>query len=174
MIYQKTYNMNYEQANILLKSYANRLNDIQGIDKSLTEMLANMNKINLINDINLLKEIFDNAKLSDLDFNYISVERSLTASFQSIYSQTVYKPTQNTFKGYMSNGIPVYEISSEFYMNVYSLGGVFENNTQNYLSDWEQRKNLFISTSYIGNRNMNTCPIKTYIMDFRHFHQMIL
>lgn len=69
----------------------------------------------------------------------------------------------------MKNGMPVYEIDSEFFMNVYSLGGVFENNTQNYLIDWQQRKDLFISTSYIGNKNMNTCPIRNVCYGFSSF-----
>ena len=169
LIYQKTYNINYEQANILLKSYGNGLNNVKGIDKSLIEMIDNIKKINSITDINVLKEIFDNAKLNELDFNYTIIERSLASSFQSIYSQTYFKPTQETLKGYMRNGIPVYEIDTEFFMNVYSLGGVFENNTQNYLEDWEQRKDLFISTSYIGNRNMNTCPIRNVCYGFSSF-----
>lgn len=169
MIYQKTYNMNYEQASILLKSYGGNINSIKGVDKSLIEMLTNINKINSITDVNILKEIFENAKLSELDFNYTTVERCLASSFQSIYSQTSYRPSQDTFKGYMKNGIPVYEIDSEFFMNVYSLGGVFENNTQNYLIDWQQRKDLFISTSYIGNKNMNTCPIRNVCYGFSSF-----
>lgn len=81
MIYQKTYNMNYEQASILLKSYGGNINSIKGVDKSLTEMLTNINKINSITDVNILKEIFENAKLSELDFNYTTVERCLASSF---------------------------------------------------------------------------------------------
>ena len=169
LIFQKTYNMNYEQVCMLLSTYGNDIKAIKGIDSNLIEMLENLNKINSINDINILKDMFDNVRLSDLDFNYSIVDQYLSASFQSIYSQTQYKPSEETFKGYMKNGIPLFEIDSEFFMNVYSLGGVFETQTQNYLKDWQERNDLFISTSYIGNRNMNTCPIKNVCYGFSSF-----
>lgn len=169
LIFQKTYNMNYEQVCMLLNTYGNDLKAIKGIDSNLIEMLENLNKINSINDINILKDMFDNVRLSDLDFNYSIVDQYLSSSFQSIYSQTQYKPSEETFKGYMKNGISLFEIDSEFFMNVYSLGGVFETQTQNYLKDWQERNDLFISTSYIGNRNMNTCPIKNVCYGFSSF-----
>lgn len=169
LIFQKTYNMNYEQVCMLLSTYGNNIKAIKGIDSNLIEMLENLNKINSINDINILKDMFDNVRLSDLDFNYSIIDQNLSASFQSIYTQTQYKPSEKTFKGYMQNGIPLFEIDSEFFMNVYSLGGVFETQTQNYLKDWQERNDLFISTSYIGNRNMNTCPIKNVCYGFSSF-----
>lgn len=169
LIFQKTYNMNYEQVCMLLNTYGNDIEEIKGIDSDLIDMLENLNIINSINDIDILKDMFNNVRLSDLDFNYSIIDQYLSASFQSIYSQTQYKPSEKTFKGYMKNGIPVFEIDSEFFMNVYSLGGVFDMQTHDYFNDWQERNDLFISTSYIGNRNMNTCPIKNVCYGFSSF-----
>ena len=169
LIYQKTYNINYEQVCLLLDTYGNDISAIKGIDSSLVEMLNNIKIINSVNDMDILKKVFYNAKLSEFDFNYSTIEQSLSSSFQSIYAQTQYRPSEETFKGYLKNGIPVFEIDSEFFMNVYSLGGVFSNQTKNYLADWQQRTDLFISTSYIGNRNMNTCPIRNVCYGFASF-----
>ena len=136
LIFQKTYNMNYEQVCMLLNTYGNDIEEIKGIDSDLIDMLENLNIINSINDIDILKDMFNNVRLSDLDFNYSIIDQYLSASFQSIYSQTQYKPSEKTFKGYMKNGIPVFEIDSEFFMNVYSLGGVFDMQTHDYFNDW--------------------------------------
>ncbi len=173
LIFRKAYNLDYTSATALLQSFGSDLSNIKGIDQKLVDLVVNISIISKIKDIDSLVKIFESVKLASVNMmNYKSLDRGLASSFQNIYGANCYKKNKKDLKGYLQNGIPVFEIIQSFIMCVSSLGGVFQNSTRDYVADWNNRKDAFISTSLIGNRNMNTCPIRNVCYGFSEFEPL--
>lgn len=170
LIFQKCFNLNYTEAKSLIDTYGKNISNVKGIDQSLILLINNLKNVLNITDEQKLTEIFKNSLPCDIDvLNYDTIDRILSTSYSNIYNQTNYHPNQKDLIGKVGGNIPVYEIGTEFYMNFYSLGGVFPNNTNEYKNDWDSRRELYISTSFIGNTNMNTCDINNVCYGFCSF-----
>lgn len=171
IIFRKVFNLSYSQAEDIINSYGQNIKNVTGIDESLTTLINNLNIIYNTNDLDILTKMFQDSPTADINMiNNSMLERLLASSYSSIYNQASYKPNDRDFIGKLEDGTPVYEVGTEFYMTVHSLGGVFENNTRQYRQDWQNRKKPFISTSFIGNRNMNTCPVNNVCYGFCSFN----
>lgn len=170
LIFRKTYNLSYSNAIAIMQSFGKDLKNIKGIDQQLVDMISNISMISQISDIDDLIAVFERVKLSSVNMSdSFSLERNLASSFQNVYGSNFYHTKEADFKGYLQNGIPILEITQAFNMCVSSLGGVFQNDTREYLDDWQKRNSSFISTSLISNRNMNTCPITNVCYGFDSF-----
>ena len=170
LIFQKVFNLSYSEAKTLITSYGKNISNVKGIDKSLIVLINNLKMVNEIKDKQELANLLQNSRTTDIDLlNYNIIDRILSSSYSMIYRQASYQPKQNDLIGKIGDKTPVYEIGSEFYMNVHVVGGVFANDTTSYKADWESRKDLFISTSFIGNTNMNTCAINNVCYGFCSF-----
>ncbi len=170
LIFIKKYNVSINFVEDFLYAFNNDIENIE-VPKRISDLFKEISYIYNTNNINELKQIFENSSTKEV-IDFYGLYNNLADVFSSIYLENCYKPQKEDLLKEV-DGIQIYEAPEECFMFVHVLGGFFFdriNINSGYKNDWNSRKENFISMSAIGPEFSETCDIKDVCYGFYSFN----